>query len=180
MISRQEFFIKTRREAASDFSTEELYSAYETYSTCPRVAASGYNLSGLSNGRCYRCGNCCRRPWRIEVSLYDILRWIDQRRYDIIYTLEYRPGNKHSTPGRAIIERALKMLGLVIDKLAMVGEEHMASLAFAIYAVTTQEGSMVIPKQKYGCIYHMDGEVSACAIHSTKPEVCVRFPDLTR
>ncbi len=155
MLSRQEFFALARGR----LSTEELYSAYEAYVTCPALRNRGAF-------RCERCGACCRRPWRIEPSVCDVLRWISEKRLDILENLKYAPKRgppQGLTPGEA---RSLEMMCSELD------EGLVATLAFALAA--SREGALVIAKDAEGCAYH-DG--SGCAIYETRPEVCVRFPD---
>ncbi len=37
--------------------------------------------------RCSACGMCCKRPWTIEIGAYDIIRWFEEGRVDIIAQL---------------------------------------------------------------------------------------------
>lgn len=156
MLSRQEFFALAR---GGRFSTEELYSAYEAYATCPAFMKRGVF-------RCERCGACCRRQWRVEASVHDVRRWISEKRLDILENLKYAPKGcppQGLTPGEA---GSLEAMGSGLD------EDSLAMLAFALAA--SREGALVIAKDAEGCAYH-DG--SGCAIYETRPEVCRRFPD---
>jgi len=158
MLSRQEFFALARGRR---FSTEELYEAYEAYATC-------HALRNQGAFQCERCGACCRRPWRVEVSVDDVQRWISQKRLDILENLVYVPKKgppQGLTPGEA---RSLEMMctGPYDD------DGLVAMLSFALAA--SREGALVIEKNADGCVYH---DCGGCAIYETRPGVCVRFPD---
>jgi len=159
MLSRQEFFARAR---GGPYSTEELYSAYEAYAICPAFPSDG-------DFRCERCGGCCRRPWRIEPSVYDIQRWISEKRLDIIGSLEYMP---RRGPPAGLTPCEARSLEMMCSGLFELDEKLTASLAFALGA--SREGALVVPKKEHGCIYY-DG--AGCTIYGTKPEVCARFPD---
>src|SRR5512138_3609330 len=89
MMSRAAFFARVREHPSYDYTTEQLYAAYEAYLTCPR---SPFRVpEAVRTFACGRCGNCCRRPWRVEVDLLDAIRWIDEGRYDLLAALEPRP-----------------------------------------------------------------------------------------
>lgn len=159
MLSRQEFFVRARR---GPYTTEELYSAYEAYATCPAFPRNG-------DFYCRRCGSCCRRPWRIEASVYDIQRWIAEKRLDIIEGLEYRP--KRGPPaGLTLCE--VRSLEMMCAGLLEMDEAPIALLAFSLGAA--REGALIMPKDAEGCAYY-DGE--GCEIYATRPGVCARFPD---
>lgn len=159
MLSRQEFFSRARQ---GPYSTEDLYSAYEAYATCPAFPYDG-------DFRCERCGSCCRRAWRIEVSVYDIQRWITEKRPDIVESLEYLP--KRGPPA-GLTPCEVRSLEMMCSGLLEMDESLTARLAFAFGA--SRDGAMVIPKNDDGCAYH-DG--AGCTIYDTRPEVCARFPD---
>jgi len=159
MLSRQEFFARAWKD---DRSTEELYSAYEAYSTCPAFRKAGPFL-------CERCGGCCLRPWRIEVSVYDVQRWILEKRLDVIEDLEYMP--KKGPPG-GLTPCEVKSLEMMCSGLLELDEGLMARLGFALAA--SGDGAMVIGKSMGGCRYY-DG--SGCSIYDTRPGVCARFPE---
>lgn len=159
MLTRQEFFSRARRGCGS---TEQLYSAYEAYSTCPAVA----NVNGF---QCQRCGNCCKRPWRVEASLFDVQRWVGERRLDIIEALEYKP--KRGPPG-GLSQCEMKVLEMICMDLLEQDESLFSKLAFMLAA--SREGAMIVSKKSGQCVFHMNG---ACAIYETRPEVCIRFPD---
>lgn len=169
MISRQDFFARARRMSA-DYTTEQLYAAYEAFVTCP--------LSPFRDGRealpvdCSRCGNCCRRPWRVEVHLQDVLRWAVEKRHDILASLEHRPRRPRSEPdGISTLVRQTASL------LAGADLSRLARALSVVKSVEACEGSYVLPK-KGGCSYLIDGAVTACGIYDTRPEVCRRFPDV--
>lgn len=159
MLSRQEFFSRAR---LGPYSTEELYSAYEAYATCPAFPGKG-------SFSCERCGSCCRRPWRIEISVYDIQRWIAEKRPDIIEALEYMP---RRGPPAGLTPCEMRSLEMMCSGLLEMDESRAAGLAFAYGAA--RDGALVIPKKEDGCIYH-DG--AGCSIYGTRPTVCARFPD---
>ena len=160
MLSRQEFFSRAR---PGKCSTEQLYSAYEAYSTCPALGDPG-------EFRCTRCGNCCRRPWRVEVSVYDIQRWVRENRLDIVGELEYSP-KKGPPPGLTECEaRALEMM---CSELIEYDESLAAMLAFS--AAAARDGALVMAKKSGECIYHNG---TGCLIYSSRPSVCTQFPDV--
>ncbi|AFC99513.1 Uncharacterized protein family (UPF0153) [Methanocella conradii HZ254] len=159
MLSRQEFFARAR---GGKHTIEELYAAYETYSTCPAVRSRGAF-------KCMRCGSCCRRPWRVEVSVYDVQRWIYEKRLDIMKSLEYRP-RKGSF--RRLSTCEARSLEIMCSSLLDLDESLSAGLAFAIAA--SRDGSLIMPKDEDGCVYLEDG---LCTIYETRPQVCASFPD---
>jgi Fe-S-cluster containining protein len=167
MIGRQDFFARAR-SASSSYTTEQLYAAYETFLTCP--------LSPFREERemlaidCSRCGNCCRRSWRIEVSLRDVLRWAAEGRHDILLALERRPRGKDTT---------LASNSPVIRQLALLltgeDDDYQAKVLAIASSVEAGEGCYVLPKKR-GCCYLIDGVTTACSIYETRPEVCRLFP----
>lgn len=159
MLSRQEFFARARK---GEYSTEQLYSAYEAYAICPCFGGPG-------EFECNRCGNCCRKPWRVEASVYDVQRWISEKRLDIIGELEYFPKRG---PPRGLTPCELRSLEMMCLELMELDESLIAMFAFALAA--SREGALILPKNDGGCIYH-DG--SGCSIYGTRPEVCAVFPD---
>jgi Fe-S-cluster containining protein len=169
MISRKDFFARAR-SASSCYSTEQLYAAYETFLTCP--------LSPFREERetfaidCGRCGNCCRRPWRVEAHLRDVLRWAAEGRHDILASLEFRP--RLPAPGPDSISTVLRQL---TSQLAGIDDELLAQALSVAWSSETSQGSYVLPKKR-GCYYLIDGVATACGIYETRPEVCRRFPDI--
>ncbi len=159
MLSREEFFAFARE---GRLSTEELYEAYEAYATCPALRKRGAYY-------CERCGACCRRPWRIEASVYDVQRWISEKRLDILESLEYLP---KKGPPQGLSPSEVKSLEIMCAGLLELDEGIASAFAFALAA--SREGALVVAKNSEGCVYH-DGE--GCAIYETRPGVCERFPD---
>jgi Fe-S-cluster containining protein len=168
MLSRQEFFARARREG---YTTEQLYSAYEVLAMCPGAQASHMSFGDF---KCMRCGNCCRRPWRVEATQYDVLRWIREGRLDILGALEQKPRRMPSAAASAYEARALDMIGV---GLAELDDGLVASLAAAI--ASARDGWLLVPKRGGSCIFY-DDRKKACAIYETRPEVCERFPDVRR
>ena len=168
MISRQEFFARSRDQG---YSTEQLYSAYEVYATCPGAAESHMRFDQFT---CLRCGNCCRKPWRVEATLYDVLRWIWQGRLDILGALEHSHRRSVEPAVNACEEKAMDMIGI---GLAEQDDGLVASLAAAI--ASARNGWLLIPKKNGQCIFY-ENEKKSCAIYDTRPEVCIRFPDVSR
>jgi Fe-S-cluster containining protein len=168
MFSRAEFFAMVRSNMSSTLTTEQLYGAYEAYLICPR---SPYRIEKeTAKIDCGRCGNCCRKPWRVEVDLHDVLRWIDEGRHDILASLEPRPWggeNEFDTDSVLIRQLATRFAGL--------DEESLATALAIASSVADSDGSYVLPK-KEGCYYLVDGAVASCSIYDTRPEVCRRFP----
>jgi Fe-S-cluster containining protein len=158
MLSRQGFFALAREWG---FSVEELYMAYEDYLTCPALRQGRFG--------CNRCGACCRRPWRVEASVYDVQRWVSEKRLDILESLEYSP---KLGPPQGLTPCEARALEAMCSGLLELDENLAASFAFALAA--SREGALVVPKGQDGCVYH-DGH--GCAIYETKPGVCDRFPD---
>ncbi len=159
MLGREEFFALAR---GGTFSTEELYEAYEAYATCPA-------LRGHSVFKCERCGACCRRPWRVEASVYDVQRWISEKRLDILERLEYAPKRG---PPQGLSPCEARSLEVMCSELLEIDEGLVTAFAFALAA--SRDGALVIPKAADGCIFH---EGSGCAIYGTRPGICALFPD---
>ena len=166
MIGRQDFFARAR-STSPRYSTEQLYAAYEAFLTCP--------LSPFREGEplaidCGRCGNCCRRPWRIEVGLRDVLRWAAEGRHDLLVALEHRPRR----PGLENAGSPTMLLQLA-SLLAGADEAVLTRALAAAQGVETSPGSYVLPKKR-GCCYLIEGVTTACGIYDTRPGVCERFP----
>lgn len=168
MLSRQEFFARARREG---YTTEQLYSAYEVLAMCPGAQSSHMRFGDFT---CLRCGCCCRKPWRVEATQYDVLRWIREGRLDILGVLEQKPRRIPSASTSECEARALDMIG---TDLAELDDGLVASLAAAI--ASARDGWLLVPKRSGGCIFY-DDRKKACAIYGTRPEVCERFPDVRR
>jgi Fe-S-cluster containining protein len=169
MISRQDFFARAR-SASSRYTTEQLYAAYETFLTCPLSPFSAERETVAFD--CGRCGNCCRRPWRVEVHLRDVLRWAAEGRHDILASLERRPRAPDDAPdGSSPVIRHLASL------LAGTDEGRLAKALSIARRLEVSDGCYVLPK-KGGCYYLIDGVTTACSIYDTRPEVCRRFPDI--
>jgi Fe-S-cluster containining protein len=169
MIGRQDFFARVRGKSHG-YTTEQLYAAYETYLTCPlspfRERRETVNID------CSRCGNCCRKPWRVEVHLWDVLRWAVEGRHDILASLERRPLGRdpeHGSCSPLIRQLAALMAG--------TSEDRLVKALTVVKRVEASEGSYVLPKNG-GCSYLIDGPVTVCSIYDTRPEVCRRFPDI--
>jgi Fe-S-cluster containining protein len=160
MLGREEFFALAR---GGIFSTEELYEANEAYAICP-------SLRGRGAFKCERCGACCRRPWRVEASVYDVQRWISEKRLDILESLVYEPKRG---PPQGLTPCEAKSLEMMCSELLEVDEGLVTTFAFALAA--SREGALVIPKAADGCVFH-DGR--GCAIYGTRPGVCAQFPDV--
>jgi Fe-S-cluster containining protein len=166
MIGRQDFFAHARRRS-SCYTTEQLYAAYETFLTCPR---SPFREERDAAVDCSRCGNCCRRNWRVEVSLQDVIRWVTEGRRDILAALEHRPrGHGLTAAGIPSVIRPLSLL------LSGEDEDYRAKVLAIARSLEAGEGSYVLPK-KTGCYYLIDGVTTACSIYDTRPEVCRIFP----
>lgn len=169
MIGRQDFFARAR-SVSPRYSTEQLYAAYETFLTCP--------LSPFREERetitidCGRCGNCCRRPWRVEAHLRDVLRWAAEGRHDILASLEFRPPRPGMEP-----DDSSSMLRQLASLLTGIDEDALARALSIAWSAGTSQGSYVLPKKR-GCYYLIDGAITACGIYETRPEVCQRFPDI--
>jgi Fe-S-cluster containining protein len=174
MIGRQDFFARARN-ASSHYSTEQLYAAYETYLTCP--LSPFREERGTLTIDCGRCGNCCRRPWRVEAHLRDVLRWAAEGRHDIMDSLESRP----RMPGTGY-DSSSSMLRQLASLLAGTDEDVLARVMSVAWGAETCPGSYVLPKKR-GCCYLIDvaindGATTACGIYETRPEVCQRFPEI--
>ena len=168
MISRQEFFARSRNKG---YTTEQLYSAYEVYTTCPGAAASHMKFDDFI---CLRCGSCCRKPWRVEATQYDVLRWIWEGRLDILGILEHTPKRSPQAAASACEEKALYMIGV---ELAEQDDMLVASLAASI--TSARNGWLLVPKKNGRCTFYND-VLKSCAIYATRPEVCGRFPDVSQ
>jgi Fe-S-cluster containining protein len=169
MIGRQDFFARARKKS-SCYTTEQLYAAYETFLTCPQSPFREEQEKLAVD--CSRCGNCCRRNWRVEVSLHDALRWATERRHDILSSLKYWPRSPDDEPdGISPLVRQLASL------LAGTDESRLATTLSVVKSVEACEGSYVLPKNN-GCSYLAGVKTTACRIYDTRPEVCRRFPDV--
>lgn len=168
MISRQEFFARSRDKG---YTTEQLYSAYEVYTTCAGAMASDMMFGDFL---CLRCGSCCRKPWRVEATQYDVLRWTWEGRLDILGILEHMPKRLSQAAASTCEEKALDMIGV---ELAEQDDMLVASLAASI--ASARNGWLLVPKRNGQCIFYDDSQ-KTCAIYATRPEVCGRFPNVSR
>lgn len=121
MLSRQEFFTWARNGPYAQCSTEQLYFAYEVYQICP----ISRDPQQISHEDCGRCGNCCRRQWRIEVSSKDIQRWVDEGRIDILESLEPEQGHVPTAASGEVSYVIPKTAGC---KYLIEGEQTMCSI----------------------------------------------------
>ena len=101
-------------------------------------------------------------------------RWIWEGRLDILGMLEHKPKRSSQAAVPASERKALDMIGV---ELAEQDDRLVASLAASI--VSARDGWLLVPK-KYGrCIFYDDRQ-KACTIYVTRPEVCGRFPDVSK
>lgn len=168
MMSRSEFFTRVGR--ATGYTAGQLYAAYETYRTCPLSAFR--EERALLAVDCSRCGNCCRRPWRVEASLQDVLRWAVEGRHDILASLEHRPRKAAFEP-----YDVSPVIWQLAGQLAGEDEEATATTLAVAQGVEHSEGSYVLPRNGR-CRYLIDGVTTACGIYDTRPEICRTFPDI--
>jgi len=101
--------------------------------------------------KCRRCGRCCRESWEIVVDFEkDILRWLRERRFDIL---------KH----------------VVLSPKFILRPERYAHVPQWII----DSGHLLFGKLEHRCPFlveeNEDG-IAACAIHDVRPQVCRRFP----
>ena len=169
MMSRAEFFSHVRRRVP-DYSTVELYAAFEAYLCCPqspfREASAGIE--------CGRCGRCCRRPWRVEAQLQDVLRWINERRWDILAGLVHDP-----IRSRAECEADPVLVQQTAGLLAGLDPDMVLRILGIVGAIAAGYGGYTMPRSP-GCHHLIDGAISVCGIYDTRPEVCRRFPEIRR
>ena len=170
MISRPEFFALARNGQYAGCSTEQLYFAYEVYLIC---SLSREPESAISPSQCSRCGNCCRHPWRVEVSLNDVQRWIGEGRTDILESLELKPRHSPVTAGWGCSTDALH----TTIKAVHCGEAAVDMLLTIAHASASGGDSYVLPKVP-GCKYLIDWDKPLCGIYDTRPDVCRHFPVL--
>ena len=171
MMNRQEFFAWARKSMDLRYSTEQLYMAYESYLICPLARA--IQEEGATAAGCLRCGNCCRRQWKVEASLNDVLRWIGEGRTDILESLECNDsscGMRENDWGSGTVARH------IAERAAVYGEDILA-VALRIARTTTINGGYVVMPKEQGCKYLIGGKTVACSIYETRPEVCRNFPN---
>ncbi|HMK46694.1 MAG TPA: YkgJ family cysteine cluster protein [Methanocella sp.] len=170
MMSRQEFFAWARNSTDLRYSIEQLYMAYESYLICPLVRV--VVEEGVAAGGCSRCGNCCRRQWKVEASLNDVLRWVEEGRIDILESLEF-----HSGFNTMICDWGSGTWARQIAGKTSRYDERITVLALEIARATMISGGCVVPKEGI-CRYLIDGKTAACSIYETRPEVCRNFPEV--
>jgi Fe-S-cluster containining protein len=103
-----------------------------------------------------------------------VLRWIWEGRLDILGALEHIPKRASQEAASACEEKALGMIGI---GLAEQDDMIVASLASSI--ASARDGWLLVPKKNGRCIFY-DESQKACAIYGTRPEVCGRFPDVSK
>lgn len=172
MLAREEFFARCRNSRFAGFSIEQMYSAYEAYVTCP-VSPYQEIQTGIRKDEfsCGQCGNCCKRDWRVEVSLADVIYWINEYRIDLLTALEHSPRGGDYGPTWVDDTMALH----IADRMAGAGEDTVAMALTIAFDIADQEGSYVLPKNE-GCKYLKEGPTAACMIYEARPEVCRGFP----
>jgi Fe-S-cluster containining protein len=101
--------------------------------------------------KCRRCGKCCKENWEITLDFQkDILRWIQDKRFDILRKVVLNPKfvlspHRYDNEPQWMLDCGHVLFGDVTHKCPFLGE-----------AV---------------------GEHSAgCRIHDTRPQVCRKFP----
>ncbi len=106
---------------------------------------------GSNDFRCRRCGKCCKENWEIIVDFEsDLFRWIEQKRYDILEKIVLNP------------------------RYILAPERYNGEPQWIIDCGHVLFGDT---ENKCPFLIEADGEASAgCFIHSTRPEVCKRFP----
>lgn len=100
---------------------------------------------------CRRCGKCCKENWEVIVDFQkDILRWIQEKRFDIL---------KH----------------VVLNPKFILNPEYYHNKPQWII----DSGHLLFGDVSHRCPFLEEGigELSArCRIHETRPRVCRRFP----
>lgn len=125
---------------------------------------------------CLRCGSCCSTVKFIPVCHSDVLRWLEQKRWDVFNRLAV---DRRRTPLMAIWGREAVAAARqhAMDQLEQheVPEEHRPRVMEILY-VTDLVESVVYTAREAGCCIFFDENGATCAIHDTKPKVCEKFP----
>ncbi len=106
---------------------------------------------GSGEFRCRRCGKCCKENWEIIVDFEsDIFRWIEQKRYDILEKVVLNP------------------------RYILAPERYDGEPQWIIDC-----GHVLFGDTQNKCPFLIEADSNlpaGCFIHSTRPEVCRRFP----
>jgi|GEM_PF-3393130 len=104
-----------------------------------------------SDFRCRRCGKCCKENWEIIVEFEsDIFRWIEEKRFDILEKIVLNP------------------------RYILAPERYEGEPQWILDC-----GHVLFGDTSNKCPFLIDSEnksSAGCFIHSTRPEVCRRFP----
>ncbi len=101
--------------------------------------------------QCHRCGKCCKESWEIPVDFHrDVLRWIEERRFDILKRVVLSPRfvlnpERYGNNPHWIIDCGHVLFGDITFKCPFLDEVR-------------------------------NSEPAGCAIHETRPYACRLFP----
>ena len=80
----------------------------------PQVGNISSNITAVNtshnitlHSKCVGCGNCCKKR-AIDITFSDILRWSDQKRWDILREVYYIDNYPQKGQGGFYIEKSLK------------------------------------------------------------------------
>ena len=100
---------------------------------------------------CKRCGKCCKENWEITVDFQkDILRWIQEKRFDLLKHVVLNPKfilspSRYDNNPQWIIDCGHVLFGDESHRCPFLDES-------------------------------LNGHPAGCSIHETRPQACRRFP----
>lgn len=126
--------------------------------------------------KCRRCGSCCAAVKIVPACHSDVLRWLDQGRWDIFDRLvvDRRRTALMAVWGREAIAAAK---GRAANRLegSTVPEGRRPAVAELLYVTDLVESAVYAAREENRCAFY-DSEGAACTIHDTKPRACEKFP----
>ena len=161
--------------AACEDDLDQLRRIYELYPDQVRLLKEGEALE-ISSFECRRCGNCCTSVRFITVCHGDVLRWIAERRWDILERLVV---DRTKTPlmaiwGKESITKARAKAAALLEGTEL-DDTSRCHITQVLYVTDLVESVVYTVRENNRCTFFSD-ESNGCTIHDTKPRVCEKFP----
>ena len=161
--------------AACEDDLDQLRRIYELYPDQVRLLKEGEAVEA-SRFECRRCGACCATVRFIPVCHADVLRWVIQKRWDILGQVVV---DRTKTPlmaiwGKESIAKARASAAAVLEGQE-IDENVRRHVTQVLYVTDLVESAVYTAREDNRCIF-FSVESNCCIIHDTKPRVCDKFP----